>query len=191
MRIRMAVPADAPSIAAVHAASWRFAYRGALSEDFLAGDIVSDRNSLWSQRFHSPPHNQYVVVAESNGQLLGFACAYLQSDAEWGTLLDNIHVVQAAQRIGVGRQLMFRVAEWCAYTAPQQGFFLWVLQANTQAQRFYESLGASNVGKGIWVPPGGGAVPRFRYAWRNIESLASQSAPVDGLTSASLRQARS
>lgn len=64
MNIRRATYQDVGSIADLHAASWRYAYRGALSEKFLAGDIVADRKTLWEQRL-SQPSNQLVIVAES------------------------------------------------------------------------------------------------------------------------------
>ena len=171
MHIRIAVPTDAPSIAALHAASWRIAYRGALSDEYLAGDILSERNSIWAERFFSPPPNQYVAVAEIDNQLVGFACAYAGHDARWGTLLDNIHVVHALQRQRIGTQLMSSVASWCALNHPHEGLFLWVLKSNAPAQRFYENLGAVKAGSDIWSPPGGGAIPRFRYAWQNVETL--------------------
>ncbi|TAJ79360.1 MAG: GNAT family N-acetyltransferase [Gallionellaceae bacterium] len=171
MYIRVATPSDAPAIAALHAASWRIAYRGALSDEYLAGDIVSERNSVWAERFRSPPHTQHVAVAEVDNQLVGFACAYAGNDPRWGALLDNIHVTHALQRQGIGTQLMSSVASWCAKHHSHQGLFLWVLQSNAPAQHFYENLGAVNAGSDIWLPPGGGTVPRFRYAWQNVKLL--------------------
>jgi hypothetical protein len=48
--IRSAIEADAADIAAIHSASWRDAYAGILSPDFLNGDIEQDRLRVWSQR---------------------------------------------------------------------------------------------------------------------------------------------
>lgn len=171
MHIRVANESDAPTIAALHAASWRVAYRGALSDEYLAGDIVADRNAIWAERFRSPHPNQYVVVAVVKNQIVGFACAYSANDPEWGTLLDNIHVSLACQRNSIGTQLMRSVASWCLDTQSHSGLFLWVLQSNHPAQRFYEKLGAAEYGTDTWTPPDGGTLPTFRYAWPDARVL--------------------
>ncbi len=171
MEIRVATPADVAAIAHLHAESWRLAYRGVLSDEYLAGDVVADRKSLWAQRLSTPNSSQYVVVVEINAQLTGFACVLADADPAWGALLDNIHVAQSHQRKGVGGALMRQVARWHLQYHPTITMFLWVLQSNVIAQQFYESLGAVKVGVDIWVPPGGGAVPRFRYAWSDVGTL--------------------
>jgi ribosomal protein S18 acetylase RimI-like enzyme len=171
MQIRVANESDAPAIAALHAASWRVAYRGALSDEYLAGDIVADRNAIWAERFRTSHPNQYVVVAVIENQIVGFACAYSENDPERGTLLDNIHVSLACQRCSIGTHLMRSVASWCLDNQPHRGLFLWVLQSNYSAQRFYEKLGAAVHGTDTWSPPGGGTLPRYRYAWPDVHVL--------------------
>src|SRR5262249_5898369 len=155
------------AIAALHAASWRAAYRGLLSDQYLNADIAAERLTVWAERLHHPAANQYVVVAEEGGTVAGFACAYLGADPHWGALLDNVHVSAAHQRRGVGRSLMRAVALQCTTAAGAPGLYLWVLQANTAACGFYERLGASRSGDDLWTPPGGGTLARFRYAWRD------------------------
>jgi len=170
-RLRIATREDTRAIAQLHADSWRHAYKGALSEAFLAGDIVADRRELWTQRLSAPPPDQHVVLAESVGRVVGFACVYANADDTWGALLDNIHVAANAQRQGIGERLLRAAARWIAASNPRAGMFLWVLQTNSNAQTFYSKLGAENVGADVWAPPGGGAVPRFRFAWREVEPL--------------------
>jgi GNAT superfamily N-acetyltransferase len=181
MPLRSAIPADASAIAALHVASWRSAYRGALRDEFLAGPIVADRDAVWAERFRSPPANQHVVVAEENGQIVGFACAYAGDHPEWGSLLDNLHVSRSLQRRGLGTALLRHVALWCAATAPRLGLYLWVLQSNRSAQKFYEDLGAVQVDTGTWSPPGGGQVPSYRLAWRTLDPLIAEPSSSSGL----------
>lgn len=165
MDIRVAVPSDYKAIAELHAASWRCAYRGALSDEYLAGDIVADRMALWQSRLHRPEANQSVIVAYGGDVLLGFACVYLAADPSWGSLLDNIHVGQAAQRKGIGSLLLHTVASHCAAAQPHAGLHLWVLQKNISAQQFYFSHGAENAGTDRWNAPGGTQIPRFLFSW--------------------------
>ena len=171
MQIRPATSLDVPSIAALHAASWRYAYRGAMSDEYLAGDVVADRLSVWTERMGTPNEHQYVVVAEANDQIVGFACAYANDHPQWGSLLDNIHINQSFQRAGVGTRIMRSVAAWCVAVAPQVPLYLWVLETNVDAQAFYRNFGAAEVGHDVWVPPGGGAVRRCRIAWDSPDAL--------------------
>lgn len=165
MKLRTALLSDIQAIATLHAASWRFAYRGALSDEYLAGDIIADRTALWEARLKTPSPNQYVVIAYDAETILGFACAYADEDPQWGTLLDNIHVSRHVQRKRVGSKLLNAVAHHCAMLSGNAGLYLWVLQNNTAAQKFYFSHGAENVGTDVWNAPGGTQVPRFRFAW--------------------------
>jgi ribosomal protein S18 acetylase RimI-like enzyme len=164
-KIRPALSTDSLDIAELHAASWRSAYKTALSERYLAGDIVADRSALWKNRLSSPRNNQYVVVAENDRELVGFACAFIDDSEDWGSLLDNLHVKQDEQRAGLGTRLLRAVAAQCHLIARDSGLFLWVLQDNVNAQRFYLRHGASNVGSDIWDAPGGTRAPLFRFAW--------------------------
>jgi GNAT superfamily N-acetyltransferase len=163
--IRPALLTDSQDIAELHAASWRSAYKTALSERYLAGDIVADRNVLWKTRLSTPRTNQYVVVAENNREVVGFACVFIDDCQDWASLLDNIHIRQDQQRTGLGTALLQAVAVQCHLVAREAGLFLWVLQDNVNAQRFYARHGASNAGSDIWDAPGGTRVPRFRFAW--------------------------
>lgn len=174
MHLRPATPSDASDTATLHAESWRFAYRGALSDEYLARRVVVDREALWTERFLAPKANQYVAVAQTQGQLAGFACVFTAEHPEWGSLLDNIHVRAALQGKGIGTALLSSIARWCLSNAVHGGMYLWVLQSNLSAQRFYTRLGARNVGVDVWHPPGGGSVPRYCFSWHSVQALAGE-----------------
>src|SRR4051794_25616192 len=110
MRYRRAHDEDAAAIAALHADSWRAAYRGALRDEFLDGEVLADRLRLWTARLSRPAPNQLVLVAEDAHGLAGFACAYGADDARWGTLLDNLHVSRERHGRGTGGRLLSAVA---------------------------------------------------------------------------------
>ena len=176
MLYREATYGDAVAIATIHADSWRVAYRGALRDEFLDGDVVQDRLRVWRERLAAPAANQLVVAAEEGHRLVGFACAYGREDERWGTLLDNIHVRREQHRRGTGRKLLSQVAAWCGTNHADAGLYLWVLEQNGAARRFYEHLGASDREGDVWVPPGGGQVKRRRYAWSGVELAAARKA---------------
>jgi ribosomal protein S18 acetylase RimI-like enzyme len=175
MRIREANKDDAGNIARLHAASWRNAYRGALSDAYLDGPIEAERSELWRGRFERPGANQFVAVAESFDQIVGFVCAYGGHDPQWGTFLDNLHVAKGHEAQGIGTRLMGEVASWSAEAYPLQGIYLWVLESNIPARRFYERLGGENAGSGLWDAPDGCALPKLRIVWRRPEASLTMS----------------
>jgi GNAT superfamily N-acetyltransferase len=111
------------------------------------------------------------VLAEISDQLAGFACAFGSEDPELGTLLDNLHVRHDFQNQGIGAKLMTQIALWCQAEFAGEGLFLWVLESNLQARRFYEHLGATRAGEDVWHSPDGGAIPSLCYAWNDLAPL--------------------
>lgn len=171
LRIRPARHADASDIARLHAASWRSAYRGALSDAYLDGPIDEERLEVWSGRLAQPSDEQLVIVAECDGEVLGFACAYGAQDPQWGSFLDNLHVLPQRKRQGIGARLMAEVAAWSLQRHPDSGLYLWVLESNAAARRFYERVGGEYAGRDLWNPPDGTPLPKLRIVWRDASVL--------------------
>ena len=171
MDIRIAGPNDSTAIAALHAESWRNSYRGILADEYLDRRILSERIGVWRQRLRAPLPSQYVVVAEDQGALVGFACAYGNADDRWGTNLDNIHVSPTQKRKGMGTTLIANVASWSSRNHPGKGLFLWVFERNLPARHFYERLGGMIAGDTIWRAPEGTQVKQLRYVWKNPAEL--------------------
>lgn len=165
IELRPATPGDAPGVADLHALSWRSAYRGQFSDAFLGGDVLTDRIHVWTERLQQPDPHQEVMIAENSGELVGFSCTYANDHPQWGTLLDNLHVHPSTKGKGVGSALLSDVAQQCHRQTPVSGLYLWVLDANQNARRFYERHGGRLAGEELWSPPDGGSIKRLRYAW--------------------------
>jgi GNAT superfamily N-acetyltransferase len=173
MSIRTAGIADANAIAQLHALSWQTAYRGILSEKFLQGPVRENRRVLWRTRLSdSDRADQIVLVDEQDGAIRGFACAFLAADAEWGCLLDNLHVVPDLKGKGLGRQLMGAVAERVLRSNPHGRLHLWAYEQNLAARRFYERLGGIVTEHQAEVAPDGTQVNAVRYCWSELSGLA-------------------
>lgn len=179
MTYRLATPADAEAIAALHTQSWRQSYRGILSDAYLDGDILRDRRDVWQRRLSEPAPNQFLLVAEAEGRVQGFVCAFGDDDPRWGTLVDNLHVSQAVKGLGIGTVLLERVGEWVKAGRQHPVFYLWVFEANHAARRFYENRGGEHVERAVKDNPGGGQALTFRFAWPRAEvRVAAQPTPV-------------
>ena len=170
---RAARSADAQTIAALHARSWRQNYRGAFSDAFLDGDLAAERLGVWRERLDHPSGNQLVLLAIEDADLAGFVCAYGAHDPSWGSFVDNLHVAADSKRNGVGSSLMRQAGAWLAQRYPDLGVHLLVLESNASARRFYERLGAQNAGVSTMETHGGAMVRSCRYTWPHAEQLAA------------------
>src|SRR5947209_1566355 len=90
LTFRSARATDARTIAALHADSWRRHYRGPYAETFLDGDVLTDRLLVWRKRLRQPSNDSSTVIAEVDGQVVGFVHTVLDADPTWGALLDNL-----------------------------------------------------------------------------------------------------
>jgi GNAT superfamily N-acetyltransferase len=141
LSIRSAGPADADAVAALHAASWRKAYRDILSEAYLANAHV-ERAQYWQARMAAwDPARSFLALAERDGDALGFACVMADAEPAHGALLDNLHVRPDIKRGGIGRRLLTRAGAWVAATRPGTPLHLTVYLANENAVGFYRRMG--------------------------------------------------
>jgi GNAT superfamily N-acetyltransferase len=183
MIYRTASAADASTVAVSHAENWgRGAYRGPFWDDALVEALAEERRQAWTERLSSPAANQYAVIAEAGGAVVGFACTYGADHEHWGSLLDNLHVHPDWQGKGLGKALFLKSVEWCAREYPEAGMYLLVLAGNTRARRLYERYGAIDAAAESWEPPGGGRLASRIYAWtaEQVRELAAQGTTGDG-----------
>lgn len=171
IQFREATVSDITSIALLHAESWRKHYRGIWKDTFLDNYAQQERMDTWQQRLSEPKENQYILLAEKDDGLCGFACIYLNDDPVFGTLVDNLHVLSGAQDLGIGTQLMRMMGEKINDYKYGSNFYLWVLKDNHNARKFYEHLGGKNFETVSKQDPDGGFSNTCRYIWKSVIDL--------------------
>jgi ribosomal protein S18 acetylase RimI-like enzyme len=107
---RIATPKDIETIAKLHALSWQNSYRGMLTDDYLDNHVLTDRIEVWTQRINEPVENQIIILKEIDNTVVGFVCAYGSQTDEFGTFIDNLHVLPTYKGKGIGRDLMRSVS---------------------------------------------------------------------------------
>jgi ribosomal protein S18 acetylase RimI-like enzyme len=171
MRTRTATPADAEAIAALHAASWRATYRGVYDDMYLDRDVDSERLAHWRERLAESDPAHFTLLAERDGAPIGFIHVVGAEDAEYGSLIDNLHVAPDLKRSGVGRELMRAGAGWLVAAFSDLSVYLGVLEGNDNARSFYERLGGRYHSTFEDSPPGGGMAIVCRYTWVSPQAL--------------------
>jgi ribosomal protein S18 acetylase RimI-like enzyme len=177
---RAIVSTDAITVADLHTASWRSAYRGMLRDEYLDGDIATERRLAWATRLERPVEANYGFIAESaEAGPVGFVFMLGREDAAWGTLIDNLHVLPECKGRGIGRRLLEAAAIETERRYPGERIHLFVFEANLAARRFYAGVGGREVERGLVEPPGGGSQVHWRVAWDDAARLLAtvRSAP--------------
>jgi ribosomal protein S18 acetylase RimI-like enzyme len=171
LRFRAADAGDATAIAGLHADSWRRHYRGGYSDAFLDGDVTGYLRAVWTERLSAPDPQARTIVAELGGEVVGLAHTQLGENADWGALLDNLHVSYGLKRLGIGTRLLALTAQTVLDSTPASGLHLWVLEQNAAARAFYTARGGTCVETAAVPPPGGdptrlhGSPRCLRFAW--------------------------
>ena len=175
IKVREAGPADALAVADLQIASWRSAYRGMLTDTYLAGPIEAERRGLWQRRFQgarSP--DQVVIVAEDGNELVGLACILAGHDPKWGSLVDNLHVAPDRKRTGIGRLVLAEAARRVPAAHAHRAVHLTVLETNVAAQAAYERWGGELTERLNALEPDGQSLPVRRYSWQSPAELLAR-----------------
>ena len=173
MRIRRALPSDAPGIALVHVESWRSTYIGIVPDDYLTSLDRSERERVWRRLIEDEIQITYVAEHPIDG-IVGFSNGgpARMDDIPYAGELYAIYLLAEYQRQGIGRRL---VGELCAWLLSQDltTMYTWVLDANP-SRRFYESLGGIEFTRQT-MTIGGIDVLEVAYGWNDISPLALES----------------
>ncbi|MBC7290540.1 MAG: GNAT family N-acetyltransferase [Actinotalea sp.] len=164
--IRPATVDDAEQIAAVHVASWREAYAGAVPEEYLASLDQGERAEAWRRQLGDAENNELLVwVAEDpeDQHVVGFSSLgpSRDEDADRSTLeIHTIYLEPAAWGQGVARRLMRTMLE---HVPDRARVTLWVLASNERAGHFYRRHGFVPDGIERLSTYGDERLPEVRY----------------------------
>jgi len=146
--IRPGTPEDAEAVARVHVKSWDAAYD-------LEGPSFERR-----VQYH---HDFPPIVAEVDGEIVGFVGVGASRDSDADGELFTIYVLPEHWGRGIGRRLI-AAGEERLLELGHRHVILWVLETNPRARRFYESAGWTADGEHRPIEILGQTVPEVRYA---------------------------
>lgn len=135
--LRLATSGDAEGCAFVHHTAWVETYSELLPAHHWESDTLPLRTESWRRRLDG---GQTVAVAESGGQIIGFAMTTPartigMHEPVRAVELSSLYVLAAHHGTGAGHALLDAVL------LPGSPAQLWVLEKNPRARRFYERHG--------------------------------------------------
>ncbi|MEU9339409.1 GNAT family N-acetyltransferase [Streptomyces sp. NPDC048290] len=165
-RVREMRYEDCDRVAEIRTEGWRSAYRGLMPQPYLDGLSATEDAERQRARLTGPPATVVDLVAERDGEVLGWAChgpyradtGTPSADAELYTL----YVDPTRQGEGVGQALLRESLRRCVATGHPR-MLLWVVEGNTRARHFYERAGFTPDGTREPYEVAGSQVPELRY----------------------------
>ena len=152
-------------IAPLHAASWKSAYRGILSDHYLDYVVDGERRVHWRRRVRELRQGDgEIFLAKIANEPVGFLCIERSDVAEngiQGAYVNNLHVLPHLKRQGIGSALLQHGAGW----ARRHGFdsmFLFVYEDNLSAREFYRRDGWHAVARTMSELPDGALAAELR-----------------------------
>ncbi len=131
-------------IAPLHAASWKSAYRGILSDHYLDFVVDGDRLSHWVRHVRElAAGDGEIFLARLQDEPVGFLCvesAHMGEANVHGGYVNNLHVLPHIKGQGVGTALIEHGAAWATSRGLNQ-LYLFVYEDNAAARRFYQANG--------------------------------------------------
>lgn len=167
--VRLASTGDSATIAMLHAASWRTAYKGILSDQFLGDGLENEREQYWIKKMSALKEREFVLLAESNGEAVGFIAVLDKPEAGADAFIDNLHARPDRKGMGIGGKLMREAAKKLV-ESNRKSVYLWVLVGNSAAEGFYLSKGA-HIADTSKVVFGGSEVLQRRFVWDTLDPL--------------------
>ncbi|ONS01220.1 GNAT family N-acetyltransferase [Burkholderia cenocepacia] len=139
--LRAATPHDANHIARLHTLSWQTAYSHILPAGYLSDEVPTEHAVRW-RKYLDRNENEWglVLIAEANGEPVGFVSAERPVDPARGVLLDCLHVHPAHHGGGTGKRMIEAVRAW-ARSIGVDKVHLQVLDGSVRAIGFYEHNG--------------------------------------------------
>jgi GNAT superfamily N-acetyltransferase len=146
--IRTAEVEDAEALAPLHVRAWDEAYTGLIRAKILddhRAEPVASKVERWRGRIAWPDGATWV--AEEDGGLVGFISTGPGRDGSGDLEVMALYVLRSHYGIGAGRRLLHAaIGDRPAY--------LWVLDGNARATRFYEREGFTFDGQVEQEPEG-------------------------------------
>jgi len=155
---------DFKAIGNIYSSSWKTAYKGIVPQEYL-DDLSGDK---WSPVLANIHNDAFIIMDGEKYVGTSSICAARDSSMEgWGEI---ISIYLLPEYFGKGySQPLFDCAINALRNAGYTRVYLWVLEENIRARRFYEKNGFCHNGDSDQITIAGKELTEFRYI-KNLEN---------------------
>ena len=125
---------DVHALAELHVRCWKQSYAEQLPADYFTPEQLESRRALWERLVADQNPRLRRVIAQSQGELVGFALAGPGLDGEDQLQLYSLYLLAQCHGSGIGQALLDAVLG-------AEPAVLWVAQGNARAAAFYRRNG--------------------------------------------------
>jgi len=170
VHIRKAVVADAAAIARVHVDSWRTAYRGIISDSYLATLSYDQRRNGWKDVIENERSFVFVAEEERPGLIVGFVNGGKErsKNSDYTGELGSIYLLEDYRGQGIGQRLVITLVKKLIESG-NNSMLVWVLAKNPY-RKFYEKLGGKYV-RAQQIEIGGSSYEEIAYGWKDLRPI--------------------
>ena len=138
--IRKALPEDAYNYAMCHISCWQTAYKGIVSDEFLSDMRTKKEQQVEGYRkvLSEPGDCEYYCVLLEE-EMIGFYIINQSRDESQSFIGEiwAVYLVEEFRGKGLGKEILAFAVDELKRVSPKE-IFLWVLEDNNRARRFYE-----------------------------------------------------
>jgi len=152
---------DFNAISRIYALSWKAAYKNIVPQQYL--DEISENN--WADKLRNSRYDAYILI--ENGEYIGTSSICAARDEKmygWGEII-SIYLLPEYFGKGYGKPL-FDNSVNALVGMGYDKIYVWVLEQNIRARKFYEKNGFLLFDKKL-ITIGGKDLPEVRYVFRN------------------------
>jgi ribosomal protein S18 acetylase RimI-like enzyme len=125
---------DAAALAELHVRCWKQSYAEQLPADYFTPEQLESRRALWGRLVADQNPRLRRVIAQSQGELVGFALAGPGLNGADQLQLYSLYSLAQCHGSGIGQALLDAVLG-------DEPAVLWVAQGNARATAFYRRNG--------------------------------------------------
>ena len=162
MEVRKTEPSDDfAAIGNIYVKSWQAAYRGIVPQNYL--DTLS--GGWWAQRLAEGRYDDYVIM--ENGVYVGTSSTCAARDEDMAGYGEIISIYMLPEYFGKGFAApLIKYVENALKEKGYENIYLWALEDNARARRFYEKQGFHTNGDTTTMEISGKVLAEVRYVKR-------------------------
>lgn len=158
MKIIKATLKDSDIVAKIHSTAWKQAYENVFPVEFIQDDSIAKRKEEFLESWNEKEIDYFIIFDEEPVGMMKIK--HCEKICE----ILSIYLLKQQWNKGFGTQAMRYILKTYSFME----IYLWTLENNVNAQKFYEKLGFSKTGEKRKINRGKEFI-QLKYMYRNLD----------------------